>query len=211
MRDFFAPFIIDDGLRPSRCGPGAASQGGDKEIPVPAQEVSVHAEGLKTTRGGEGPCDVGPAPVAFCLPRRHRHPGLHCFRRSIPRLYAPLSTLRGLPHGSVPRMTRGQRGSLLLHRDGLAPSTSCRSPGAPRLNGWAALSPPAAAQRLAAEVPCRRFAPGLATRHARLGADVDRYSFVVSDSHRLLLAGLPAHYQVPVIRTYEPSLSGRWT
>src|SRR3954464_4317884 len=139
--DFFAPFIIGDGLRPSRCGPGAASQGGDKEIPVPAHEVYVHAEGLKTTRGGEGPCDGGPAPVAFCLPRRHRHPGLHCFRRSIPRLYAPLSTLRGRPRGSVPRMTRGQRGSLLLHRDGLAPSTSCRSPGAPRLNGWPARSP----------------------------------------------------------------------
>src|SRR5437870_11048939 len=31
-------------------------------------------------------------------------------------------------------MTRGQRGSLLLHCDGLAPSTSCRSPGAPWLN-----------------------------------------------------------------------------
>src|SRR5215212_6505204 len=130
--DFFAPSIIGDGLRPSRCGPGAASQGGDKEIPVPAHEVSVHAEGLKTTRGGEGPCDGGPAPVAFCLPRQHRHPELHCFRRSIPRLYAPLSTLRGRPRGRVPRMTRGQCGSLLLHRDGLAPSTSCRSPGAPR-------------------------------------------------------------------------------
>src|SRR3954449_8241829 len=102
--------------------------------------MCVHAEGLKTTRGGEGPCDDGPAPVAFCLPRRHRHPGLHCFRRSIPRLYAPLSTLRGLPRVR-PRMTRGQRGSLLLHRDGLAPSTSCRSPGAPRLNGWPARSP----------------------------------------------------------------------
>src|SRR5215210_5672559 len=54
-----------------------------------------------------------------------------------------------------------------------------------------------AAQWLACTVPCRRFAPDLAARHARLGADVDRYSFVVSDSHRLLLAGLPAHYQVP--------------
>src|SRR4051812_35315729 len=51
--DFFAPFIIGDGLRPSRCGPGAASQGDDKEIPVPAQEVYVHAEGLKTTRGAK--------------------------------------------------------------------------------------------------------------------------------------------------------------
>jgi len=58
-----------------------------------------------------------------------------------------------------------------------------------------------AARWLACTVPCRRFAPGLAARHARLGADVDRYSFVVSDSHRLLLAGLPAHYQVSLMRT----------
>src|SRR3954447_17754982 len=64
---------------------------------------------------------------------------------------------------------------------------------------------------LACTVPCRRFAPGLAARHARLGADVDRYSFVVSDSHRLLLAGLPAHYQIPLIRTGEPSPASRWT
>src|SRR6266404_1319035 len=41
--DFFAPFIIGYGLRPSRCGPGTASQGGDEDIPVPAQEVCVHA------------------------------------------------------------------------------------------------------------------------------------------------------------------------
>jgi hypothetical protein len=30
-----------------------------------------------------------------------------------------------------PRITRGRCGSLLLHRDGLPPSASCRSPGAP--------------------------------------------------------------------------------
>src|SRR5436190_6981214 len=118
--DFFVPFIIGYGLRPSRCGPGTASQGGDEDIPVPAQEVCVHAEGLKTTRGGEGPCDDGPAPVAFCLPRRHRHPGLHCFRRSI---RAPVNASR----------TASQQGS------------------------------------------------------------VDRYSFTVTDLHRLPPAGLPAH------------------
>src|SRR5271166_6479760 len=46
-------------------------------------------------------------------------------------LCAPLSTLRYCPRGQ-PRMTRGRCGSLLLHRDGLAPSTPCRSPGALR-------------------------------------------------------------------------------
>src|SRR3977135_1406741 len=46
-------------------------------------------------------------------------------------LCAPLSTLRQYPHGYL-RMTRGRCGSLLLHRDGLAPSTPCRSPRALR-------------------------------------------------------------------------------
>src|SRR5580700_253533 len=46
-------------------------------------------------------------------------------------LCAPLSTLRQYPHGYW-RMTRGRCGSLLLHRDGLAPPTPCRSPGALR-------------------------------------------------------------------------------
>src|SRR5476651_2480947 len=46
-------------------------------------------------------------------------------------LCAPLSTLRQYPRGYL-RMTRGRCGSLLLHRDGLAPSTPCRSPGALR-------------------------------------------------------------------------------
>ena len=47
--------------------------------------------------------------------------------------------------------------------------------------------------RLARTIPYRRFVTSLAGRHARLGADVVRWSFIVSDFHRLLLAGLPAH------------------
>ena len=50
-----------------------------------------------------------------------------------------------------------------------------------------------AAQWLAYAIPYRRFAAGLAASDARLGADAVRYSFIVSDFHRLLLAGLPAH------------------
>jgi hypothetical protein len=52
---------------------------------------------------------------------------------------------------------------------------------------------PFAAQWLAYAIPCRRFASGLAANDARLGVDADRYSFIVSDFHRLLLAGLPAY------------------
>ena len=41
--------------------------------------------------------------------------------------------------------------------------------------------------------PYRRFAAALTGDCARLGADVVSYSFIVSDLHRLLVAGLPAH------------------
>jgi hypothetical protein len=40
--------------------------------------------------------------------------------------------------------------------------------------------------------PYRRFAAALTDDDARLGADVDRCSFIATDLHRLL-AGLPAH------------------
>src|SRR5256884_4151994 len=52
-----------------------------------------------------------------------------------------------------------------------------------------------AAQWLAYALPCRRFAGVLTDANARLGADVDRYSFIVVDLHHLLLAGLPAHFE----------------
>lgn len=51
------------------------------------------------------------------------------FRGSMTGLRAPLSTLRCSPY-DVPRMTRGQRGSPLVHCAGLSPATLCRSPGA---------------------------------------------------------------------------------
>src|SRR5258708_31980739 len=54
-------------------------------------------------------------------------------------LCAPLSTLRQYPRGHL-RMTRGRCGSLLLHRDGLPPSTPCRSPGALRSTPESGLS-----------------------------------------------------------------------
>jgi hypothetical protein len=50
-----------------------------------------------------------------------------------------------------------------------------------------------AAQWLACAIPYRRFAATLANSGARLGADAVRYSFIATDSHRLVLVGLPAH------------------
>jgi hypothetical protein len=49
------------------------------------------------------------------------------------------------------------------------------------------------AQWLACMLLYRRFAAALAGDCARLEADVVSYSFIVSDLHRLLVAGLPAH------------------
>ena len=46
------------------------------------------------------------------------------------------------------------------------------------------------AQWLAYALPYRRFAVALADGRARLRVDADRYSFIVSDLQRLLLAGL---------------------
>ena len=46
------------------------------------------------------------------------------------------------------------------------------------------------AQWLAYAFPYRRFAVVLADDRARLRVDADRYSFIASDLHRLLLAGL---------------------
>jgi hypothetical protein len=55
---------------------------------------------------------------------------------------------------------------------------------------------PASLDPLRGSSPCRRFALPLAGHDARLGGDVTRYVFIVEDLHLLLLAGLPAHYQL---------------
>ena len=50
-----------------------------------------------------------------------------------------------------------------------------------------------AAQWLAYALPCRRFARTLTSANARLGAELDRYAFLMVGSHHQLPAGLPAH------------------
>jgi hypothetical protein len=64
-----------------------------------------------------------------------------------------------------------------------------------------------AAQWLAYALPYRRFVAVLADANARLGADVDRYSFIVVDLHHLLLAGLPAHFEsfMPSQAVFKPN------
>src|SRR6516225_8302104 len=54
-------------------------------------------------------------------------------------------------------------------------------------------------------LPYRRFVAVLADANARLGVDVDRYSFIVVDLHHLLFAGLPAHFESchPALAVHE--------
>ena len=70
------------------------------------------------------------------------------------------------------------------------------------------------AQWLAYVLPCRRFAVALTDDRARLGADAVRYSLIVSDLHRLLVAGLPAHCErictLP-LRVSGTALEVKWT
>ena len=73
-------------------------------------------------------------------------------------------------------------------------SVGARDMNLSRLNGWPMRSPADASP------------PPLRTTDARLRADVDRYSFIVSDFHRLLLAGLPAHCE----RFWTLSRAGWW-
>ena len=90
--------------------------------------------GSQTTSGRAGPRAIAPAHVAFRTQDERRHPRSVIFAVQW-RPTRSLSTLHGRPRGR-PRMTWGQCGSLLLHCDGLAPSTPCRSPGAPCSNPY---------------------------------------------------------------------------
>ena len=85
--------------------------------------------GSTTTRGRHVSCDIDTGLVAFCRTENISTPNLS---------YAAQYLACALPCerftsalADNPCITRGQCGSLLLHRDGLPPSTSCRSPGAP--------------------------------------------------------------------------------
>jgi hypothetical protein len=77
-------------------------------------------------------------------------------------------------------LTTPGRSSTRITRPPMLPSamTTASAPGT---------SFPFAARWLAYALPYRRFAAILADDDARLGADVDRYSFIATDLHRLSL------------------------
>src|SRR5271166_4003433 len=150
-----------------------------------------------------------------------RSPGLvrslhsDSWRSLTPRPRASSASARRLPDAdrSPPGLTRGSRSPGFRSRSlrtcqGLRPRRTgnalalTRAPVSPSAhdNGVGVPIDSFAAQWLAYTRPCRRFAPGLTTDDARLGASAVRYAFTVVDLHRLLLAGLPAHcHPFPVV------------
>jgi hypothetical protein len=85
--------------------------------------------GSPTTQDRSGTRDVAPVRFAF---RVCNHVGVLDEKYFVAQWLActlPCQRFRRTPHGML-RMTRGQCGSLHLHRNGLAPSTPYRSPGA---------------------------------------------------------------------------------
>ena len=60
-----------------------------------------------------------------------------------------------------------------------------------------------AAQWLAYALPYRRFVDTLAHANARLGADGDRYSFIVGDFHLLLFAGFDRRTGIQDFRKFR--------
>jgi len=85
--------------------------------------------GSTTTRGRHVSRDIDTGRVAFCGTENISTPNLS---------YAAQYLACALPYerftsalADNPCITRGRYGSLHLHRDGLPPSTFCRSPGAP--------------------------------------------------------------------------------
>ena len=85
--------------------------------------------GSTTTRGQHVSCDIDTGCVAFCWTENISAPDLSYAAQYL--AYAlPCERFTSALAGS-PCITQSRCGSLRLHRDGLPPSTSCRSPGAP--------------------------------------------------------------------------------
>jgi hypothetical protein len=85
--------------------------------------------GSTTTRGRRVSCDIDTSRVAFCGTENISTPNLSYAAQYLACALPCERFTRALADN--PWITRGKCGSLLLHRDGLPPSTSCRSPGAP--------------------------------------------------------------------------------
>lgn len=126
--DFSIALIVGYGLRPSRQPPGHDWRGGRWRSPGSCKRL-LRMPGSTTSRGRHASCDIDARRVAFCGTENIGTPNLSY---AAPYLACALPCERfASALADKPRITRGRCGSLPLHRDGLPPSTFCRSPGAP--------------------------------------------------------------------------------
>src|SRR6266576_800359 len=96
----------------------------EREISRLPRTERLHMPGSLTTPGRPSAC-VG-APVRIAFHEEHRVGTRDkAFAAQWLALCTPLPTLRRRPRERL-RTARGRCGSLLLHREGLAPSTPCR-------------------------------------------------------------------------------------
>src|SRR4029453_16604651 len=85
--------------------------------------------GSTTTRGQHASCDIDARRVAFCGTENIGTPNLSYAAQYLA-CALPCERFTSTLAGN-PCITQGRCGSLHLHRGGLPPPTSCRSPGAP--------------------------------------------------------------------------------
>src|SRR4029453_6526889 len=147
--------------------------------PVPEQETDAHARVFDDAE----PDSLSRWRGCPCRLRGQAHPrrsGWYNYRRSMAGLRTPLPTLRLGPRGPT-RTARGRCGSLLLHRGGLAPPVSYRSPGA-RLTNSIGYAAKGWVEQLRFVFGVVAYFPGVRTRH------LDRFR-----EHSAVRLALPRH------------------
>jgi hypothetical protein len=114
--DFSSSYIIGFGSSPSRCGPSMHTATGGQAGDSPGSRTrSVRAcQGLRPRGVGQA-LALARLPILPSASVTASAPRKSDFRGSMAGLHLPLSTLRVMPR-DIPRMTRGQCGSLRLHR-----------------------------------------------------------------------------------------------
>jgi hypothetical protein len=125
--DFSLALIVGYGLQPSRRRPNHDWRG--RRWRSPGSRTKGFCACLGLRRRGVGMCLAISTPAVLPSVGTENISTELVLRRSIPRLH-PCERLTSALADN-PCITRGRYGSLHLHRDGLPPSTFCRSPGAP--------------------------------------------------------------------------------
>ena len=185
-------------------------EAGDQVFAVHVPAHSPRFPGAASGSRVSGPCSPRLLALAPSTPRPVARPCSPTSQLLLEHLTSPIRTSLAsaprLPNADlgIPATQASSEISRFTHKEHLYMPGSLTTPGRPRtrdsarerlafrfrnsvgIRGGGSFS----ARWLAYTLPCRRFACLLAKTNARLGANVGRYSFIATDLHRLLLAGL---------------------